>query len=547
MAGMLVLEQGPWGGNGGKTWNMGQADHISNVKIHYNDAVFAFDFTFTVDGVTKTIHVGGDAPQYNEITLEEDEYFTFISRYFKMMWATDVFITQLTLETNKGNSVSAGNAIGSHFSLNLEDEAPSPATASSAAKGVRVHSLFSVAANMGRMVKVGPWGGNGGHAWDMGQADRITKLKIYYGDNIVGLETTYILNGNSHTNKPGTTTGASKEIILEEDEYFTSISGYFHALSNYQRHAIVMLLTLDTNKGASISAGMLVLEQGPWGGNGGKTWNMGQADHISNVKIHYNDAVFAFDFTFTVDGVTKTIHVGGDAPQYNEITLEEDEYFTFISGYFKTMWATDVFITQLTLETNRAMQQFCSDCTKSCNSIFCHQGSVRVHSLFSVAANMGRMVKVGPWGGNGGHAWDMGQADRITKLKIYYGDNIVGLETTYILNGNSHQQTWNHRRFQGGISIHLLCGHTYQLRIILEEDEYFTSISGYFHALSNYQRHAIVMLLTLDTNKGASISVGKKTGTSFALTLEEGSKILGFFGRAGTAIDAVGIHCSLPN
>ncbi|CAL9102943.1 unnamed protein product [Musa textilis] len=105
------------------------------------------------------------------------------------------------------------------------------------------------------MVKVGPWGGNGGHAWDMGQADRITKLKIYYGDNIVGLETTYILNGNSHTNKHGTTTGASKEIILEEDEYFTSISGYFHALSNYQRHAIVMLLTLDTNKGASISVG----------------------------------------------------------------------------------------------------------------------------------------------------------------------------------------------------------------------------------------------------------------------------------------------------
>lgn len=62
-----VLQQGPWGGNGGKTWNMRQADHISNVKIHYNDAVFAFDFTFTVDGKKKTIHVGGDAPQYNEV------------------------------------------------------------------------------------------------------------------------------------------------------------------------------------------------------------------------------------------------------------------------------------------------------------------------------------------------------------------------------------------------------------------------------------------------------------------------------------------------
>ncbi|CAD5184905.1 unnamed protein product [Musa acuminata subsp. malaccensis] len=118
-----VLEQGPWGGNGGKTWDMGQADHISNVKIHYIDAVFAFDFTFTVDGEKKTIHVGGDAPQYKEISLEEDEYFTFISGYFKTMWATDVFITQLTLETNKGNTVSSDtNKIGSYFSLNLEDE-----------------------------------------------------------------------------------------------------------------------------------------------------------------------------------------------------------------------------------------------------------------------------------------------------------------------------------------------------------------------------------------------------------------------------------------
>ncbi|CAL9102961.1 unnamed protein product, partial [Musa textilis] len=167
-------------------------------------------------------------------------------------------------------------------------------------------------------------------------------------------------------------------------------------------------------------------------------------------------------------------------------------------------------------------------------SIFCRQGSVRVHSLFSVAANMGRMVKVGPWGGNGGDAWDMGQAEHITKLQIYYGDNIVGLGITYILNGNLH--TGNHGTTTGASE-----------EIILEEDEYFTSISGYFHALPNYQGHAIVMLLTLDTNKGASISVGNKIGSSFALTLEEGSKILGFFGRAGTAIDAIGIRCSLPN
>ncbi|CAL9102949.1 unnamed protein product [Musa textilis] len=123
----------------------------------------------------------------------------------------------------------------------------------------------------------------------------ITKLKIYYGYNIVGLEITYRV-GNK-----------KRKLKLHPSKKYTGFG----------------------------NAG--VLEQGPWGGNGGETWDMGQADHISNVKIHYIDAVFAFDFTFTVGGVTKTINVGGDAPQYNEITLEDDEYFTFISGYFKAM------------------------------------------------------------------------------------------------------------------------------------------------------------------------------------------------------------------
>ncbi|CAL9770033.1 unnamed protein product, partial [Musa acuminata subsp. burmannicoides] len=121
----------------------------------------------------------------------------------------------------------------------------------------------------------------------------------------------------------------------------------------------------------------------------------------------------------------------------------------------------------------------------------------------------------------------------LPNLKIYYGYNIVGLEITYILNGNPH--TDKHGTTTGASE-----------EINLKEDECFTSISGYFRALSNYQRHAILMLLTLDTNKGASISVGNKICSSFTLTFEKGSKILGFFGRAGAAIEAIGIRCSLP-
>ncbi|URE44601.1 hypothetical protein MUK42_14408, partial [Musa troglodytarum] len=74
-----------------------------------------------------------------------------------------------------------------------------------------------------KAIKAGPWGGNGGISWDTGIVDSFIKFKVYYGDEIDGLDITYIQNRTIKTLRVGGLP-VSNEITLGEDEHFTSIS-----------------------------------------------------------------------------------------------------------------------------------------------------------------------------------------------------------------------------------------------------------------------------------------------------------------------------------
>ena len=51
------------------------------------------------------------------------------------------------------------------------------------------------------------------------------------------------------------------------------------------------------------------------------------------------------------------------------------------------------------------------------------------------ARKQAKVVKEGPWGANAGNAFDTGRVDRFTKVKIYHGDVIYGLELTFVVGG----------------------------------------------------------------------------------------------------------------
>ncbi|CAL9197991.1 unnamed protein product [Musa hybrid cultivar] len=57
---------------------------------------------------------------------------------------------------------------------------------------------------------------------------------------------------------------------------------------------------------------------------------------------------------------------------------------------------------------------------------------------------MGKVVKVGPSGANAGNAFDTGRVDRFTKVKIYHGDVIYGLEITFV--GGKTQPPWKQKK-----------------------------------------------------------------------------------------------------
>ncbi|THU53957.1 hypothetical protein C4D60_Mb10t19910 [Musa balbisiana] len=149
---------------------------------------------------------------------------------------------------------------------------------------------------------------------------------------------------------------------------------------------------------------------------------------------------------------------------------------------------------------------------------------------------MGKVVKVGPWGANEGNAFDTGRVDRFTKVKIYHGDVIYGLEITFVVGGKTQPP--------------MLIGSKKRAsqKITLDEDEHFTSISGYFKPMLG--NDIFITQLTLTTDENRNVSAGKETGNPFSLALEEGGHIVGFCGLLGqptVAVEAIAVHCSLAD
>ncbi|CAO2142432.1 unnamed protein product [Urochloa humidicola] len=53
----------------------------------------------------------------------------------------------------------------------------------------------------------------------------------------------------------------------------------------------------------------------------------------------------------------------------------------------------------------------------------------------------------------------------------------------------------------------------------------------------------IITSLRFVTNKNKVYTFGKTSGTPFSVPIQDG-KIVGFFGRAGDYLDAIGIYCA---
>ncbi|KAL5732595.1 hypothetical protein ACOSP7_031948 [Xanthoceras sorbifolium] len=145
-------------------------------------------------------------------------------------------------------------------------------------------------------------------------------------------------------------------------------------------------------------------------------------------------------------------------------------------------------------------------------------------------ANQGT-VKLGPWGGPGGAAWDYnpGGNTAIKEIVICYESvvNSISFKSNVPTSGNIVPSGTNSGT-----------GCQCEKIFINGPGEYLTLISG---TINYYLGHAVIESLTFYTNEKTYGPYGPTNGSRFEIPMEN-EEIIGFFGNTSAALVAIGIY-----
>lgn len=148
------------------------------------------------------------------------------------------------------------------------------------------------------------------------------------------------------------------------------------------------------------------------------------------------------------------------------------------------------------------------------------------------AARKKSTILVGPWGGNGGNSWDDGIYHGVREITIVYDQCIDSIQVVYDKNGKPITAE-NH----GGVG----GSRTAEIKLQYPE-EYLTSVSGHYCPVV-YGGSPVIRSLAFSSNKRTFGPFGVEEGTPFTLSMD-GASIVGFKGRGGWYLDAIGFRLS---
>ncbi|XP_013609657.1 PREDICTED: myrosinase-binding protein 2-like [Brassica oleracea var. oleracea] len=141
--------------------------------------------------------------------------------------------------------------------------------------------------------------------------------------------------------------------------------------------------------------------------------------------------------------------------------------------------------------------------------------------------------KVGPFGGNKGDAFDDGVLGYTGLKKVTVGENGNGVDCIKIeYEKDGTFETQMHGSVTGILK-------EFELNY---PDEYITSIQGTYSNVARYNT-TIVKTLTFKTSHGRTSPMFGNTAifsTDFVVEGKAGTKLIGFHGRSGSALDAIG-------
>ncbi|KAM3372369.1 hypothetical protein ACQJBY_019316 [Aegilops geniculata] len=140
-------------------------------------------------------------------------------------------------------------------------------------------------------------------------------------------------------------------------------------------------------------------------------------------------------------------------------------------------------------------------------------------------------TKVGPWGGNGGSDKDIVEAPRrLESITVSSGTIIDSIKFSYV-DQAGQKRTVGPWGGSGGK----------QNTFILGTSEFVKEVSGTF-GLYGRDNHNIITSLKFVTNVKTYGPFGQAKGTTFTIPVQKNSSIVGFFGRSGIYLDALGVY-----
>ncbi|KAL6851685.1 hypothetical protein ACP4OV_020249 [Aristida adscensionis] len=141
-----------------------------------------------------------------------------------------------------------------------------------------------------------------------------------------------------------------------------------------------------------------------------------------------------------------------------------------------------------------------------------------------------KLMKVGPWGGAGGHPWDDGGHSGIRSITMSYGRCIESISVEYDRDGAAVSGE-RHGGAGGNQTIQIKLGFP---------DERLTAVSGHYAAVA-HGGSPVIRSLAFRTNREVYGPFGAAEGTPFSFPVD-GGVIAGFWGRSGRQLDAVGVY-----
>ncbi|GMN68808.1 hypothetical protein TIFTF001_037856 [Ficus carica] len=136
-------------------------------------------------------------------------------------------------------------------------------------------------------------------------------------------------------------------------------------------------------------------------------------------------------------------------------------------------------------------------------------------------------IVVGPWGGSGDNGWDDGSYTKVRQIELSHRDTIDFFSVLYDLNGQPFD------------------GPKHPSKHSFPTVKFLVSVSGNASPLSWLATTTLVVCsFTFKTNKRIFGPYGQEEGTPFNFPIEN-SLIVGFNGRTGELLDAIGFHLTL--